>query len=247
MITRLSICGRLVGICLLVVSEAVLVAAEPPGVRERLALFERIYREQTHAKHLPLLRERLRQVTAEMQTSASEALKQEAAWLTRVIAEGGVDLVELARSLSDASQWPQVEVGSASSTSLSWDLTPQVALVIKPKPAASSVPLVVAVGEIAWRLDRLEPGRYEVIVNYATAAKMESIKLRCALGDLALEQQFSKGQMSSSPRNFRLLRLGVLELTSSMSSATLSLSAQAGQEAAAPALLLRHLLVRKLP
>jgi hypothetical protein len=214
------------------------------GAGERLAALERIYREQSRLKHLPLLRERLRQLGAMDQSGITDEIRAEAAWLSKCINEGGVvDLVALAKVLSSDMNWPSVASASAV-LPLSWDLTPQVALELAPKPAGSSVPASVLVKSASWRLESLPAGEYELIANYATLAANAKFTVQCQVGGATLERPMSASDATSSPRHYRLLSLGVLRLGGEVSGASVRLSVD--PEAGTPSqLILRHLVLRR--
>lgn len=222
-------------------------SAEPVSVGDRLALYEKIFREQSRLRSLPLLRDRLKQVALELASTPNEELQAESRWLAQRIAEGGVvDLVELAKAISPDSAWPEPVVFEDEGRGV-WDLTPQVALEINPKPAASAVPQSLAIQQIQWRLDRLQAGNYEVLLNYATLREDAKFTLQCALGSSKFERQFSTPEATSSPKSYRLLRLGEVKIEQAIESAQFAMRVTEQKEGEPLVLVLRHLILRRMP
>lgn len=221
---------------------------EPGDATTRLGQLDLIYQQQLRARHIPLLSKYLTDLQLEAARAADPApYRQEIARVQGLISNGGViDLVAAARELvSQATPGqpspapPPEKPALAEKVDKSvLSLTPSLASSIQPTPEGSASPTAAAIGRLAWKIDTLPAGSYEVILHYASLDPVAAVPVVVEFAGQKLEALIDKDRATKNTRSYRLMRLGRLKLEKAASGDELVLTA-GGTDTAS--LLVRHL------
>ncbi|MCA1963598.1 MAG: hypothetical protein LDL31_06605 [Prosthecobacter sp.] len=215
----------------------------------RLTQLETIYHQQLRTKHVPLLSQYLIQLQQQAARAADPSSYQaEIARVQALISSGGmVDLVTAARELatgtppSSPAPAPAAK-GQAITGKKVLSLTPALAHSIRPVPTGSAIPENAAVGRVAWRLDAVEPGTYQVVLHFSQSADAQAeVLLQLAFAGQLLEAKLPPAPApltEGGKRRFQLLRLGELKLEQRVEGAEMTLTAG---DPESKSILLRHL------
>ena len=104
-------------------------------------------------------------------------------------------------------------------------LTPSLASSIQPTPEGSASPTAAAIGRLAWKIDTLPAGSYEVILHYASLDPVAAVPVVVEFADQKLEALIDKERATKNTRSYRLMRLGRLKLEKAASGDELVLTA----------------------
>lgn len=219
---------------------------EPGDATTRLGQLDLIYQQQLRARHIPLLSKYLTDLQLEAARAADPApYQQEIARVQGLISSGGViDLVAAARELA-APATPGQPASPPEKPALAekvdksvLSLTPSLASSIQPTPEGSASPTAAAIGRLAWKIDTLPAGSYEVILHYASLDPVAAVPVVVEFADQKLEALIDKERATKNTRSYRLMRLGRLKLEKAASGDELVLTAGGADTAS---LLVRHL------
>lgn len=221
---------------------------EPGDATTRLGQLDLIYQQQLRARHIPLLSKYLTDLQLEAARAADPApYQQEIARVQGLISNGGViDLVAAARELASqatpgqpAPAPPPEKPALAEKVDKSvLSLTPSLASSIQPTPEGSASPTAAAIGRLAWKIDTLPAGSYEVILHYASLDPVAAVPVVVEFAGQKLEALIDKDRATKNTRSYRLMRLGRLKLEKAASGDELVLTAGGADTAS---LLVRHL------
>ncbi len=178
---------------------------------------ESTYQSELKKIHLPLISAYVEQLKRLAATSRSAettvAINEELNRIQAVISSGGViDLTRAASELNNktaplAPEPPKAAAGKALLT-----LVPTIASEILPVPAAG-VPLdSVPFQKITWNIEALPRGSYEIVAQCSLQTLEQAASLQLSLDHHQLDFSLLSRHLASSPGDFRLLRLGLLEL-----------------------------------
>jgi hypothetical protein len=220
--------------------------APPPTAAGRLPQMESIYQKGLSARHIPLLGKYLlelqRQAGAATPTD-KPAYDAEIGRIQQIISGGGVlDLIATQQAQSGTMPMPaplpapvsleQKQALIALSPALAQDISPKAPL---DAPTAT-------VGEIAWRIEFIAAGTYDILLNYACPEQTEPLNIRVEFNGQTLEKELEVGRMTKDARTFRILRLGSVTLTNDLRGETLRLNAG---DKASPKLICKGLLITR--
>lgn len=165
-----------------------------PGLQE----LEATYTENLRKVQAPLMQQYLIELQKLLSTAAeqeAQAIRDEAAQVQRLLAEGGIVNLMPPKTPVDRT--------ATSSPGITFTLEPHEA---SPVPTENSV---VPIGEASWTLSRLPPGTYELIAQYScpnlpqTAAKIEA-----SYAGQRIFKEMRPSQLTKDKETFRVMRLG---------------------------------------
>ncbi len=217
------------------------VAAQQSAGTSRLQQMEGIYQKELSARHVPLLSKHL----VELQRQATSATDQPAyqAEITRlqqIISAGGVlDLMAAQQSQSGAMPAP-APIGRKQALIA---LSPTLAQTISPTPDANAA--IATIGEADWRIERIDAGSYDVLLQYACPELREPLSIRVEFSGQTLEKKLATDRVTKDAQTFRILRLGSLTLTGDQRCETLRLTV--GDKTSVKLILKNLLITRSRP
>ncbi|MBB5035217.1 hypothetical protein [Prosthecobacter vanneervenii] len=215
-----------------------------PQSATRLQQMESIYQKELSTRHIPLLGKYLLELQRQAAVATDKkAYTAEIARVQQIINSGGVlDLIATQQAQAGTMPMPAPmpappppEQKQALIT-----LSPALAQEVVPKPPADSQ--TATVGEIAWRMEFIAAGTYDILLHYSCPDLKEPLKLRIECNGQVIEKDLEVERGTSSAQTFRILRLGSLALTSDLRGETLRLTAG---DKASPQLILKSLLVTR--
>lgn len=227
---------------------------EPGDATTRLSQLDLIYQQQLRVRHIPLLSKYLTDLQMEAARAADPApYQKEIARVQGLISSGGViDLVSAAQELTapatpglPSPAPPPEKPALAEKIGKSvLSLTPSLARSIQPTPEGSASPTAAAIGRLAWRIDTLPAGSYEVILHYASLDPEATVPVVVEFAGHKLEALIDKDRATKNTRSYRLIRLGRLKLENAATGDELVLTAGSTDTAS---LLVRHLHISPAP
>lgn len=231
------------GLLLLLAGHAA--AQQPaPAPAARLQQMESIYQKELSARHIPLLGKYLielqRQAAAATDKSAYTA---EIARIQQIISAGGVlDLIATQQAQSGTMPMPAtppIPVPIEQKQALI-ALSPALAQEVTPKAPADAQ--TATVGEIAWRIEFMAAGTYDLLLHYACPELEEPLKIVVECNGQTVVKELEVERVTKNAQTFRILRLGSLTLTNDLRGGTLRLSAG---DKASPQLIVKGLLITR--
>lgn len=221
----------------------------PPTAGARLQQMEGIYQKGLSARHIPLLGKYLLELQRQAAAAApgdKPAYDAEIGRIQQIISAGGVlDLIATQQAQSGTMPMPAplpVPVPIEQKQALI-ALSPALAQEVFPKMAADAP--TATIGEIAWRIEFIAAGTYDILLNYACPELEEALTIRVELNGQTLEKELEVGRMTKDAQTFRILRLGSLALTNDIRGETLRLTA--GDKASAKLICKGLLITRPRP
>lgn len=219
-------------------------APPPAAAPARLQQMESIYQKGLSARHIPLLGKYLielqRQAAAVPDRTAYDA---EIHRIQQIISAGGVlDLIATQQAQSGTMPMPAplpVPVPIEQKQALI-ALSPALAQEVSPKAAPDAA--TATIGEIAWRIELIAAGTYDLLLHYACPEQPEPLKVRVEFNGQTIEKELEVARMTKDTSTFRVLRLGSLSLTSDLRGETLRLTAG---EKGSPHLIVKGLLITR--
>ncbi len=203
--------------------------ASSPAAVARLQQMESIYQKGLSARHIPLLGKyllELQRLAATAPAADKPAYDAEIGRIQQIISAGGVlDLIATQQAQSGAMPMPAplpVPMPIEQKQALI-ALSPALAQDISPKAAADAP--TAAIGEIAWRIEFIAAGTYDILLNYACPEQADPLDLRVEFSGQMLTKELETGRMTKDAQTFRILRLGSLTLTNDVRGETLRLTA----------------------
>lgn len=215
-----------------------------PQSATRLQQMESIYQKELSARHIPLLGKYLLELQRQAAAATDKtAYNAEIARVQQIINSGGVlDLIATQQAQSGTMPMPAsmpAPVPPEQKQALI-TLSPALAQEVVPQPPADSP--TATVGEIAWRMEFIAAGTYDILLHYSCPDLKEPLKLRIEYNGQVIEKDLEADRATSSAQSFRILRLGSLTLTSDLRGETLRLIAG---DKASPQLILKSLLITR--
>lgn len=198
------------------------------GEASRLQQMEDIYRKELSTRHIPLLGKYL----AELQRLSAqngpgkEAYMAEISRVQQIISSGGVvDLV--------AAQ--QAQAGNAAMPAPPTPAIPperkQALIALAPSLAQSFVPeakpeaAAALVSQAEWRIERIDAGEYDVLLQYSCPDLKDPVAVRVELAGQSVEKVLDAERATQDDKTFRISRLGTLNLAGDHRGETLRLLA----------------------
>lgn len=216
----------------------------PAPSAARLQQMEALYQKELSARHIPLLGKYLielqRQAAAATDKSAYTA---EIARIQQIISAGGVlDLIATQQAQSGTMPMPAtppIPVPIEQKQALI-ALSPALAQTVTPKPPADAQSATI--GEIAWRIEFIAAGTYDILLHYACPELAAPLKIAVECNGQTLVKELAVERVTKDAQTFRILRLGSLTLTSDLRGETLRLSAG---DKTSPQLIVKSLLITR--
>lgn len=218
--------------------------AASPQSGSRLQQMESIYQKELSTRHIPLLGKYLIELQRQAAAATDKtAYTTEIARVQQIINAGGVlDLIATQQAQAGTMPMPApmpAPVPPEQKQALI-TLAPALAQESSPKPPADAQ--TATVGEIAWRIEYITAGSYDILLHYSCPGLKEPLKLRVEFNGQTLEKELDVDRGTATAQTFRILRLGSLTLTGDVRGETLRLSAG---DKASPQLILKSLLITR--
>jgi hypothetical protein len=202
--------------------------------RERL---EATFQSELRKIHVPLLADyvnRLKEMAALSRSSeATVAIQKELEWAQHVIEAGGV--VDLAVAASELQPDPHPAAAAAAGmpdmTRPPLELAPGDSHWVgePPSPAsAGSAPELTSTG-MHWRLDSLEPGEWDVFIQYAAPELKEHVEMEVSLGGELQRRRLDPSRATEAGDRFRVFRIGRISHEADSGPLELSLAKTGGE------------------
>ena len=223
-------------------------AIQASAADSRLRQLEAIYQQQLRSRHVPLLSKYLTELQLLARTADTPAIQEEIKRVQAIISSGGVvDLMAAMRELNPAAApGPEPkpvampETGQEKRAMIT--LTPSLAQTILPVPESSASPISAHVGQLTWRIDRLQAGAYDLVLHYASLTPDQQVPVTIELAGQKLALTLDSRQATKDARTFRLWRLGQIILPEDIEGSPLVLTAGTTSEAA---LIIRNLVLTR--
>ncbi|MFC5453968.1 hypothetical protein [Prosthecobacter fluviatilis] len=219
-------------------------APAAPAATARLQQMEGIYQKELSARHIPLLGKYLLELQRQAATAADKsAYNAEIARIQQIISAGGVlDLIATQQAQSGTMPMPAPAPAPTPTEQKNAliALSPALAQEITPKVSADAP--TATVGEIAWRLEFIAAGTYDILLHYACPDLEKPLKIVVKCNGQTLEKELEVEQVTKDGQTFRILRLGSLTLTSDLRGETLRLAAGDGTK---PQVIVKSLLITR--
>jgi len=203
----------------LVTAQSTPPAASPASTPSQWLQLETTYQNELKKIHVPLLSDYVndlqRLAASSSNAETTVAIGKELQYVQSVINSGGViDLTDLATGLSKDSTKPRpTPPNPRQATNALLVLTPIQATTITPPPASTDASAdAFDFTSMAWLIEALPKGHYEIIVQCTVAALPTAGTLDVSLGKNRLSFPLEKRHLAPAPDSFRLLKLGTLEL-----------------------------------
>ena len=208
---------------------------------------ESIYQKGLSARHIPLLGKYLIELQRQAATAADKsAYNAEIARIQQIISAGGVlDLIATQQAQTGTMPMPApmpIPVPVEQKQALI-ALAPALAQDVVPKPPSDTQ--TATIGEIAWRIEFIAAGTYDILLHYACVELEEPLKIVVKCNGQILEKELDVEHATKDAQTFRILRLGSLALTSDLRGETLRLVA--GDKASAKLIVKSLLITRPRP
>ena len=218
--------------------------APPPTTIARLHQMESIYQKGLSARHIPLLGKYLIELQRQAATATDKsAYNAEIARIQQIISAGGVlDLIATQQAQTGSMPMPSpmpVPVPVEQKQALI-ALAPALAQEVAPKPPTDAQ--TATIGEIAWRIEFIAAGNYDILLHYACAELEEPLKIVIKCNGQILEKELDVEHATKDAQTFRILRIGSLALTSDLRGETLRLVAG---DKDSPKLIVKSLLITR--
>jgi len=217
-------------------------AVDATSPDSRLRQLEIIYQQQLRARHIPMLGKYLTELQQSARGAPSPALQTEIGRVQAIISAGGVvDLSAAARELNPAAAVPATPMPERPKRTMLM-LTPSLAQSIEPTPEGSASPVAATIGRLTWKMETLPAGEYEVVLHYASVVADVEVPVTVELAGQQLSQTIKAGQATKDGKNFRILRLGQINLDEDAKGTPLVLTAGTAEQ---PALVVRNLVIAR--
>lgn len=219
-------------------------SAAVPQSATRLQQMETIYQKELSTRHIPLLGKYLLELQR-LAAAASDktAYTAEIARVQQIINSGGaLDLIATQQAQAGAMPMPTpmpAPVPPEQKQALI-TLAPALAQAVAPQPPPDSQ--TATIGEIAWRMEFIAAGTYDILLHYSCPDLKAPLPIRIECNGQVIEKDLEVQRATSSAQTFRILRLGSLTLTSDLRGETLRLTAG---DKASPQLILKSLLITR--
>lgn len=224
---------RRLSLCLLALhATAVSVAAQTPAAPAAPASaawqqLESTYQNELKKIHIPLLSSYVNDLTRlaaqSRSAEATVAINRELKEMQAIITSGGV--VDLGKPPGTVE--PPAPAGPPAPPRAKGDsllsLTPDSAREVTPAPG-TPVPQTVTAQKLAWTVETLPAGKYEVICQGGITALDTPASLTLQAGDQLLKFPFAKRHIAADSGSLRLIRIGVLDLPADVSQMPLILA-----------------------
>lgn len=212
----------------------------------RLQQMESIYQKELSARHIPLLGKyllELQRQAATVKGADKAAYDAEIARIQQIISAGGVlDLIATQQAQSGTMPMPAPMPAPVPIEQKQALIALVPALAQEVLPAASAEAATATIGEIAWRIEFLAAGTYDILLHFACPELEKPLKIVVQCNGQTLEKELEVEQVTKDAQTFRILRLGSLALTSDLRGETLRLSAG---DKASPQLIVKSLLITR--
>lgn len=205
-------------------------AIEASAADSKLKQMELIYQQQLRARHIPVLGKYLTELQKQAATATDpNPYQAEIQRVQAIINSGGVvDLNAVAQELNPTAKptiapsttAPLIRPQRAVTT-----LTPSFARSILPVPEGSASPEAAAIGQIEWRIDTLPVGTYDLVIQYSCPTAKSELKVEATFAGQTISKTLDPSKATKDTASYRLLRLGQMTLTKTMSGETLRLTA----------------------
>ncbi|OYW72846.1 MAG: hypothetical protein B7Z37_23675 [Verrucomicrobia bacterium 12-59-8] len=205
---------------------------------------ETIYQKGLSARHIPLLGKYLLELQRQAATATDKsAYDAEIARIQQIISAGGVlDLIATQQAQSGTMPMPApmpVPVPIEQKQALI-ALSPALAQNVVPTPPTDEQSATV--GEIAWRIEFIAAGTYDILLHYSCPELAAPLKIVVECNGQTLEKELEVERATQDAQTFRILRLGSLALTSDLRGETLRLVAG---DKSSPKLIVKSLLITR--
>lgn len=211
---------------LLLASLAAAQQPAPPATVSRLHQMEGIYQKGLSARHIPLLGKyllELQRLAATAPAADKPAYDAEIGRIQQIISAGGVlDLIATQQAQSGVMPMPAPLPVPVEQKQALIALSPALAQDISPKAPADAP--TATIGDIAWRIEFIAAGTYDILLNYACPEQAEPLSLRIEFSGQIITKELEPARMTKDAQTFRILRLGSLTLTNDVRGETLRLS-----------------------
>ncbi|MCP5558502.1 MAG: hypothetical protein H7A55_12190 [Verrucomicrobiaceae bacterium] len=216
----------------------------------RLKQYETTYQSELKKLHVPMLSKYLldlQRLSAQTTDSTEQAaITAEIGRVQKIITAGGViDLATAARGTRESAPPGAMGTGTDSLAKRQartlFTLTPADARAVAPHYTGATD--AAAVAQITWKIDALPSGSYEVIAEYSFPDIADDTVIKVTVADQAIETKLTTMRATKDATQFRILKIGRLDLPSALSKEALTLTVGDGQTAPYP--LLRQLIIAR--
>lgn len=211
--------------------------ASPPADTSpaaRLRDYEATYQAGLRRIQTPLLGDyvlKLQQLLVSAPAAEQAAIITEIEHVKRIIAAGAVIDLRSASQPQAPSPTPMPPPGGqppAGNGKASPGIRPLLGAVLVLKPDAAKGPAVLGsaltIGRARWTVEHLDAGAYDISVVLSFPAFTGKASISASLADDEAREDLSEAKASSSPDQFRLLRLGKMKFDDDVNNKDLTLS-----------------------
>jgi hypothetical protein len=226
-------------------------AATPPQADDsRLKQYETTYQTELKKLHIPLLSKYLldlQRLNAQtIDPTQQAAITAEILRVQKIITAGGVvDLASAAKGTREPTPPGSMDKDASPKAKGSGrallTLTPADATAIAPHFAGDTE--AAAVAQISWMVDALPAGSYEVIAEYSFPNIAGDTPIKVTLAKEVIETKLTTMRATKDATQFRILRVGRLDLAEEIVHEALTLTVADGQTAPYP--LLRQIIIAR--
>lgn len=182
-----------------------------------LPQLEATYQAELKKIHVPLIGNYIndlqRLASASRNAGTTVAINEELRRMQSIIKSGGViDLAQAAAEGANDTAKPTLPPAPAQAAKALITLVPALAKTILPSPAPGAAPDSVPFTKIIWTIEALPRGAYEFVAQCSVQTLEEAATLQITLDRKQLSLPLLQRHLASAPGDFRLLRLGRIEL-----------------------------------
>lgn len=201
-------------------------AAQAPAGVARLKDFQATYRQELKKIHEPLLKSylaSLQQLARYAPAADAPAIEEEIARVQKLIADGAaLDLAVVSAALNTPEKADPMPRNMPAGTEAA-DALILTAAQAKGFTPTGVLPETLPLGSGSWPVTTLPAGHYDLLVQYACASVPEGARLRATLGELEIETTLAPERATRSILDFRVLRVGRLQVTAPLVNESLNL------------------------
>jgi hypothetical protein len=220
-------------------------APSPPASLSSWQQLEATYQNELKKIHIPLLSAYVNELTRlaaqSRNAETTVAINRELKEMQAIITSGGVVDLTKPPSGSETPTPPNQPAPPRPKDDRVLALTPDTAKEILPTPA-SPLPTAVSIRKIAWTIDSLAKGKYDIICQGAVTALDTPASLTLQAGDQLLKFPLTKRHIASDNNGLRLIRVGTIDLPADVTLLPLTLEI----DSAAASFLVRQVLVTRV-
>jgi hypothetical protein len=219
-------------------------ASSPTASPSSWQQLEATYQNELKKIHIPLLSAYINELTRlaaqSRNAETTVAINRELKEMQAIITSGGVVDLTTPPLGSDAPTPPNQPSPPRPKDDRVLVLTPATAKEVSPTPA-SPLPPAIPIRKIAWTIDSLSKGKYEIICQGAVTALDTPASLTLQAGDQLLKFPLAKRHIASDTNGLRLIRVGTIDLQADVTLLPLTLEI----DSASAAFIVRQVLVTR--